>query len=192
MSKGILRMAIGLRFVTHVIHEIHRVVGQGVEPNWLIQEDREQRMDLVTRMLNCRTQTYINSNTNMAAINEHKRNNVMNGSPEERYSFFIRKVVDFEMVWSLYKDGWALVADDKHQQAIPFWPEEDFAGLCAIDIWEGYSPRPIELSDLVNKWLPGMAGDRVLAAIFLNTKGKGVFVLPEKLTEDISAELSKY
>ena len=143
-------------------------------------------------MLNCRTLIYTNSNTNMAVINKHKLLNLMSAGADERYRYFVQKAVDFEEVWGLYKDGWALVADSEQQHALAFWPEEAFAEACANGSWHGYVPRAITLSDFTDKWLPGMEKDKLEAAVFPNIQGKGVCVLPGKIMQDIRTELKNY
>lgn len=128
----------------------------------------------------------------MKAINKSKVNNVINSSAEERYSYFIRKVADFEEVWGLYNEGWAMLEDNKEQNIIPFWPEEAFAQLCAEGVWESYQPKPIELNNFIEKWLPGMEKDGKSAGIFYNPEGKGIVVQPDKLLGAIQEELEQY
>jgi hypothetical protein len=128
----------------------------------------------------------------MKAINRNKANNIMSSSAEERYNYFIRKVADFQEVWGLYNEGWAMLADNKEQTIIPFWPEEAFAKLCVGGAWENYEPKKIELNIFLEKWLPGMRNDGKFVGIFYNTDGKGIVVQPDKLLENIQEELDQY
>lgn len=128
----------------------------------------------------------------MKDINKKKIDNIINGSAEERYSYFIRKVADFEGVWSLYNEGWAMLGDNKEQNIIPFWPEEAFAQLCAEGIWESYQPKSIELNTFIEKWLSGMKEDGKSAGVFYTPEGKGIVVQPDKLLRDIQEELEQY
>lgn len=123
-------------------------------------------------------------------MNEHKASNISSLGPDDRYSYFIRHIVDFGEVWGLYQEGWALAADDDKQQAIPFWPEEYFADMCSIGVWKGYVPQAIKLKDFIEKWLPGMQKDGMLAAIFQNARGQAMFISPLKILEDIQAALT--
>ena len=71
---------------------------------------------------------------------------------------FIRKASDFEVVWSLFDQGWA-TACTVAAAVVPFWPEEAFAKLCATDAWQGFHPKAIALEDVLERWLPGMTND---------------------------------
>lgn len=38
-------------------------------------------------------------------MHERKRHNLLAMAPGERLDYFVRKIVDFEQAWGLYKDG---------------------------------------------------------------------------------------
>ena len=68
----------------------------------------------------------------------------------ERYDYFIRKVADWEEVWSLkVEGGWAMVGNPDSDECIPFWPHPEYARICAKDQWEEYLPEPIKIANLV-------------------------------------------
>lgn len=110
-----------------------------------------------------------------------------------RYEHFIKKVVDMEAIWSLGTDnGWALSGDDAGHEIVPVWPDERYAAACAIDEWAGNEPRSIPLNHWLNAWLPGIARDFRLIAVFPTPESKGPIVTPERLREDMQEELQKY
>ncbi len=77
----------------------------------------------------------------------------------DRYALFIRRVADWEEVWSLRSDdGWCLVSDDDGIEAFPVWPHQQFADACVNSIDKETSAK-ISLQDWLEKWLPGMMGD---------------------------------
>lgn len=90
----------------------------------------------------------------------HKRKieNIFRLSSQERFSYFIRKVTDFEEVWGL-SDGseWALIGDSDDNQLFPVWPEKDFAEICATGVWYNYVPKSIPLNDFISKLSPKLA-----------------------------------
>ena len=59
-------------------------------------------------------------------------------APNERFRYFVRKVTDFSEVWGLYFEGWAMAASDSGQKALVFWPEKEFAEICATAQWKDY------------------------------------------------------
>lgn len=125
-------------------------------------------------------------------MNKAKLENVLKLSAEERYSYFIRKVADIEELWGLYDDGWALLADNYNNEVIPFWPESDFAQICAIDKWTSYKPKSIDIKSFINAWLKGMKIDNKKVGVFYTPQGKGIIVDPEELKKDLEKELEQY
>lgn len=112
---------------------------------------------------------------------------------EERYSYLIKKSADQEIVWSLAQDhGWALATDSIGNEAVPIWPHEKYAALCASGAWQGFEPKQIALEVWRSRWVPGMVRDQRLVAVFPTTNDKGVFVSPERLEIDLRAELENY
>lgn len=110
---------------------------------------------------------------------------------EERYGYFVRKVADFGQVWGLFETGWATACDDAGRDAIPFWPEAEFAEACATGDWAQYRPKVIELHDFLEKWLPGMHRDGRLAAVFPTAANRGVFIEPPTVAQAIEAEMEE-
>ncbi|MGB7992096.1 MAG: DUF2750 domain-containing protein, partial [Candidatus Methylophosphatis roskildensis] len=117
--------------------------------------------------------------------------NVIALDARARYEYFIRKVTDFETVWGLFGQGWATGAANG-QNAVPFWPEEGFAALCANDEWDHCSPKEIPLQDFLRKWLPGMDRDHNMCWIFPTRESTGYLVHPLGLKQDLDAELAQY
>ena len=108
-----------------------------------------------------------------------------------RFDYFIRKVVDFEVVWGLYGTGWA-ASIVNGEEVIPFWPEEEFARICADGEWKGFSAKAILLDNFLLKWLPGMKRDGRRSAVFPNVDGKAVVVDVDELYDLIVCEKKQY
>ncbi|MCT2561813.1 DUF2750 domain-containing protein [Chryseobacterium herbae] len=121
-----------------------------------------------------------------------KIENILKMSEDERYNYFVRKVADFEQIWGLSDNGWALLGDDIGNQILPLWPEKEFAELCAVDQWKEHKAEPIELDNFIEKWVPGMTKDKILINIFLTPKAKGTVISPADLYSDLQDELEQY
>lgn len=109
----------------------------------------------------------------------------------KRYKYFIKKVVDYEEVWGLYKEGWAITEDSEGSKLVPFWPKSDFADLCTIEDWKDYKPSKINLDEFLNNWIPGMRKDGLKISVFWNNDDS-IVVEPERLLSDIEEELENY
>lgn len=84
-------------------------------------------------------------------------------SKDDKYSYFISKVSDFEEVWGLYNESWAVLGNNEKEDILPFWPEREFAIIAADELWKDYSPKSIDLSDFIEKYLVGMCKDGIKA-----------------------------
>jgi hypothetical protein len=110
----------------------------------------------------------------------------------KRYEYWIKKVADHEEVWSLWDEGWALLADDSGQEAVPVWPHEEFAQRWAVNDWARYQPKAIPLEEWLTRWISGMERDGRQVAVFPTESGSGVIVNPQRLKSDLDEELSQY
>ncbi|RYC47000.1 DUF2750 domain-containing protein [Pectobacterium zantedeschiae] len=124
-------------------------------------------------------------------VHHKKVENIFQLSQQERCDYFIRKITDTEIVWGLFDDGWA-TAVSGHKIAIPFWPEEDFATLCASDEWVGFMAKAIRLSEFLSHWLPGMQVDGSICQIFPTPHQHGSLILPAALLISIKEEREQY
>jgi len=109
-----------------------------------------------------------------------------------RYHYFVRSIADSQVVWGLFNEGWAQAASDEGRRALPFWPESEFAEVCATSQWAEFKPKIIPLEDFHRKWLQGMEKDGVVIAVFPTPQERGVFVDPSRLTADLKAEEAQY
>lgn len=109
-----------------------------------------------------------------------------------RYEHFVKVICDWQKVWSLFKDGWALAATDDGRSVFPLWPAKEYAELCAIDEWAGYESRSFSLDDLLDDLLPKLKQDNMLPGVFYTPGDKGMTPEIDALTSDIKIELHNY
>ena len=124
-------------------------------------------------------------------IHPNKIINVESLSDSDRYDYFVRKVADFNVVWGLFKVGWA-TSENIKTIAVPFWPEKDFAERCSIENWSGFEPKPIPLDEFLSKWLPGMQSDNRVCQVFPTRESQGFVVTPAVLRSGLIIEASQY
>jgi hypothetical protein len=113
----------------------------------------------------------------------------------ERYSHFVRRVADFEEIWSLHgPSGWVMMGDNAGRKCIPVWPHERYAEVFVRDHWSDAEAKMIELDAWMERWLPGMTRDGLHVAVFpvVGEKQQGVIASPAELRRDLEEELEQY
>jgi len=111
---------------------------------------------------------------------------------QKRYETFVKTIADWEEVWGLYQDGWALAETDDGKQVFPLWPAKEYAQLCAKKEWAGYEPKSFSLEDFMGELLPNLKDDGVLPGIFYTPSDNGVTPTVDQLLADLNEELENY
>jgi len=112
----------------------------------------------------------------------------------KRYTYFIKKVADWEEAWGLYDDGWLMSGDDEGNRAFPVWPAAEYASACAVQEWENAKPKSISLDELMEEVLPSLSEEGLFVSVFL-VPSEGLVaanVLPSKLLKDLHQECALY
>jgi hypothetical protein len=108
-----------------------------------------------------------------------------------RYEYFVEHAAASGTVWSLADEqGWVLMGDEYGRVYVPVWPHPRFAAACIADNWAATEPRPIGLTEWREKWLPGIAADERLPAVFPTPAGRAIVVEPHELERNLEEQLS--
>ena len=110
----------------------------------------------------------------------------------KRYSHFIKNFVGGKQLWALYDYGWAMSESDDGQPIFPLWPEKEYADLCISGDWANYTPKSIELDEVLDSMIPMLRERGILPGVFFTTKDGSVNASVDQLEEDLRAELSHY
>lgn len=125
-------------------------------------------------------------------VNPKQMEAVLALSGIKRFEHFIKVIADWQEVWGLYQDGWALAAADDGTTVFPLWPAKEYAQVCAENEWKGYEPRSISLSDFTDVLLPKLKADGVLPGVFFTPSSKGLTPSIDELKAALDAELQNY
>ena len=109
-----------------------------------------------------------------------------------RFEHFIKVIADWQEVWGLYQDGWALAAADDGTTVFPVWPAKEYAEVCAVNEWAAYEPRSISLSEFMEVLLPKLKTDGVLPGVGFTPNSKGLTPSVDELQAALEAELQNY
>lgn len=117
--------------------------------------------------------------------------NVLKLDNSQKYEYFIKKIADFEEVWSLKDDdGWASLGIND-EIFFPVWAKSEFAKICISGEWKEYRCEAIDIDDFMDKWLPGLKEDGIRVTIMWH-EGVGIDVDWDELSRDIESELEQY
>ncbi|MCZ8159048.1 MAG: DUF2750 domain-containing protein [Rhizobiaceae bacterium] len=110
----------------------------------------------------------------------------------KRYAHTIAQSADWGALWGLRNtDGWVTSADEFGRPAVALWPHKQYAEACSSGAWAGTAPAEIEIHQVVEELLPGLAREGTKVAVFPTPLGKVVYVDPSQLEADLRTELSK-
>jgi hypothetical protein len=123
----------------------------------------------------------------MTIDTEHVQAIVMLPGPQ-RYAYFVKRVVESGVVWSLFRQGWALARKEDGTLVFPLWPEREFAAICADYEWTGYAPQSFALDELVNELLPQLEQDGIATGVFYTPGARDVMPTAGLLLRDLLDE----
>mgnify|MGYP005752461065 CR=1 FL=1 len=125
-------------------------------------------------------------------INQKQIEAVLALPAAKRYDHFIKLVADWQELWGLYNDGWAMAATESGEPVFPMWPAEEYAARCIAEQWIGYLPEKFSLDELQTELLPKLKKDGILPGVFFLPSDKGITPTVDELQNDLKAELDKY
>ncbi|MBK1832364.1 DUF2750 domain-containing protein [Verrucomicrobiaceae bacterium R5-34] len=100
---------------------------------------------------------------------------------------FIERVRDSGVVWSLITPegdcAYCPSHDHDDTDVLVFWSDQAYAARQVKEDWAEYDPTPIELSEFLECWLPGMMEDGVLIGPNWDAHLFGIEMHPKAMAE---------
>ena len=126
-------------------------------------------------------------------INNKEIENVSKLKPFKRYQYFIKKVIDFEELWTLLdnEDNLAMSHVDE-KMLVSFWTNEAFIKSNLDENWKGFKPFKLTLDYFEDKIIPIVAENNYLLNIFPVGGMSGFVVNLDEFIRDLNNELEKY
>ena len=112
--------------------------------------------------------------------------------PFDRYQYFIKRVADFEVMYSLKNgDEWA-IAELEDNKVFSLWSAEVFAKKNAVGEWSNFEPIEIDFDLFEDEIVPFITENNFLLNVF-SVNGKSGFVVElEEFMRDLKEEIKKY
>lgn len=125
-------------------------------------------------------------------MNSKEIENVIKLEPFKRYEYFIKKVADFEQLWTIVdEDGDYAISEVDEFSLITFWPAEEFVSLDLQEGWADCTPLKLTLDDLRDNIFDVINSENYLINVF-PVNGKSGFVVDlAEFSRDLNEELDK-
>lgn len=126
-------------------------------------------------------------------LSEKEIQSVSKLKPFERYQYLIKKVADFDKLWTVVDDnGDIALSDIEDKTFITFWTAEPFIESNLIRGWKNCKPFKLTLDDLEKTVIPLIEESEYLINAF-PVGGKSGFILSlNEFIRDLNEELEHY
>lgn len=119
--------------------------------------------------------------------------NILNLGSFERYKYFIKKIADFEVLYSLKSSqGNFAISETDNQFMLPLWSHKEFAKLNLNSGWENFEIYEISLEELEADIFPFILENNYLINVFPHNHKTGFVVNLEEFKRDLEEELENY
>ncbi|WP_336960149.1 DUF2750 domain-containing protein [Chryseobacterium contaminans] len=126
-------------------------------------------------------------------MNQKEIDSIIALEPSERYKYFIKKVADAELFFTLIDNsGNYVLSELEEQKLFPMWSSTEYAEHCKINGWEQHIVKKLDLDDLENEVIDFIADEGCLVNVFPVYDNTGFVVSLTEFSRDLGAELSKY
>lgn len=111
----------------------------------------------------------------------------------ERYKYFIKRVADSELLYTLVDgSGEFVLADIESKTVFSVWCAAEFALLNATGKWFDFTVREVTLEEFQENIVDKIENERCLINVFSLNEKSGFVVDIDELARDLSEELKKY
>jgi hypothetical protein len=126
-------------------------------------------------------------------INQQEIQHVSNLEPFDRYQYFLKKVADNEVLYTLQSpnNDWASSTVDNFEM-YPIWSASEFASNSKIDGWSEFRIIELELTYFMETVLPLIDQEGLLLNVFPVAKTTGFVVKTNEFIRDINEELENF
>jgi len=126
-------------------------------------------------------------------LNKKEIESVSKLVPYKRYKYFIKKIVDFEELWTLVdKNNNIALSNVDDKVLVSFWTAKDFIESNLDDNWKGFIPFKMNIDHLEEKIFPLIVENNYLINVFPVNGKSGFVVNINEFVRDLNEELEQY
>lgn len=113
-------------------------------------------------------------------------------TPIDRYKYFIKRIADKEILFTLELDDKIITSNINNKTLIPLWNATEYVKLCQVEGWENSKIKQITLEQFENEIIDLIEENDYLINIF-PVGGKTGFVVDiNEFVRDLNDELNNY
>ena len=113
--------------------------------------------------------------------------------PFKRYKYFIKKIADFEEIWTIVdKNGDIALSDIEEKTFISFWTAEPFIKSNLNKGWKKCTPVKLDLDNFEETVSPLIKENNYLINVFPVNGKSGFIVNIDEFIRDLNEELEQY
>jgi len=125
-------------------------------------------------------------------MNHHELENVSRLSPKSRYDYFIRKIADFEELWTIIDaNSDFTLAEIENNTVISFWTHEAFIESNLTPDWADCIPFKMDIDTLQDIVIPLIRQNNYLINVFPVDSRMGYIVALNDFVNDLNEELEQ-
>ncbi len=110
-----------------------------------------------------------------------------------RYRYFIKKIADFEEVWTIQDENQEYALSDVDDNTfVSLWSAEEFIKTNLSEGWENCEPIKLDLEKLGEELIPYASDNCYLINIFPVNGKSGFIVSVDEFVRDLNEELEQY
>lgn len=111
----------------------------------------------------------------------------------ERYKYFIKRVADTELMYTLIDErGNLSIAEIEGKTIVSFWSAEEYAIINAVNQWKEYKVKELTLAHFENHIIDIVTQQAYLLNIFPIKDKTGFIVNINEFARDLVSEMEKY
>lgn len=125
-------------------------------------------------------------------MNNKKKENILKLEPFKRYQYFIKKIADFEELWTIVdENGNYAISEIDDFSLISFWTAEEFIFPNLEEGWKNCKPLKINLEYLEEELFTEIASQNYLINVFPINEKSGFVVSLDEFKRDLEEELDE-
>ncbi len=126
-------------------------------------------------------------------VTQKEIESVSNLSSFDRYKYFIKRIADFEVMYTLVDErGRFAISEIEDNIMLSFWSAQEYAIINAVNEWQDYKVKKITLDDFENDVIDIISERNYLLNIFPIKNKTGFVINIDEFVRDLASEMEKY